>query len=200
MPTSTGVRFWGDWNRFHPDCTPIGYRLKSQAESRWLRFHSLPESKRYPETPTEEAILLDRQTRIAQEVLGENTPCWMVLESWHDLFRKPVLPFRNYHYYLLQHRTRRRFGFKGVGVVDVPEDDCHFRVYATPRKWHAHAFDDLLLEIADDKLDMFWVSRVTGAIFAPYDGGVDLILPDPAQKEELRQTYAEWLSPWDHGL
>lgn len=200
MPTSTGVRFWGDWNRFHPDCTPIGDRLKWQAESQWLRFHSLPESKRYPETPAEKAILLDRQTRIAREVLGENTPCWMVLESWHDLFRRPALPFRNYPFYRLQHRVRRRFGFKGVGIVDVPEDDYQMRVYATSCKWHAHAFDDLLLEIADDKLDVFWISRVTGAIFAPYDGGVDLILPYPTQKEELSQTYAAWLSPWDHGF
>ncbi len=43
-----------------------------------------------------------------------------------------------------------------------------------------------------------WISSSTGAVFAPYDGGFDLFLPDAGMALELRRRHPDWLS--DHPL
>ena len=43
------------WSARYGDTPPVGWRLREQyggrAGSRWFRIHSLPGSKRYPDTP-----------------------------------------------------------------------------------------------------------------------------------------------------
>ncbi|WP_443611862.1 DUF3885 domain-containing protein [Acrocarpospora catenulata] len=41
------------WQANWPDCPPVAHELKRFYASRWVRFHSLPESKRYADTPAE---------------------------------------------------------------------------------------------------------------------------------------------------
>lgn len=48
------------WEQRWPDCPPLAHELKSSYEDRWVRFHSLPESKRYAETEDEYEVLLGR--------------------------------------------------------------------------------------------------------------------------------------------
>src|SRR5262245_44813519 len=59
-----------DWDRCFPNCEPIGHRLRVAFPDRWIRFHSLPESKRYPEDDAEYAEVLARHNSI----LGELAP------------------------------------------------------------------------------------------------------------------------------
>ena len=36
------------WSRFHPGINPVGYMMLRAGAQHWVRFHSLPESQRYP--------------------------------------------------------------------------------------------------------------------------------------------------------
>jgi hypothetical protein len=60
--------------------------------------------------------------------------------------------------------------------------------------------DTALRAVADDRVRALWVSEVTGEVFAPYDGGADLIVMSGERAELLRGTFASWLSPRTDGL
>ncbi|SDC53275.1 hypothetical protein SAMN05216410_1847 [Sanguibacter gelidistatuariae] len=57
------------WERSWPGTQPVGYLLKSTHEARWVRFHSLPESKRYAELPEEHEEILRRHRTVLAELL-----------------------------------------------------------------------------------------------------------------------------------
>jgi hypothetical protein len=61
-------------------------------------------------------------------------------------------------------------------------------------------FDLLLLEVAQDKLQALWVATDSGAVFAPYDGGADLIYPTGWQRDAARERHQAWLSAHPEGL
>ena len=53
-----------DWNHSFPHCEPIGHHLRLAFPERWVRFHSLLESKRYPENESEYVHVLERHNAI----------------------------------------------------------------------------------------------------------------------------------------
>lgn len=49
--------FYKLWRNAFGETAPIGYQLKDIFPERWLRVHSLPESKRYADSKEEYAII-----------------------------------------------------------------------------------------------------------------------------------------------
>lgn len=184
------------WTSFHPGKHPVGHMLRTDGTPNWIRFHSLPGSKRYVETDEERATLLSRQNALALEVLGR-TPCWLVQVHWTvspgeiDLAAQ-YDPFR---------ATReQQLEFLFTFIVNDGEDDHPWRVHGAQTDWEAGRFDDLLISIADDEAaPMLWMGS-DGAIFAPYDGGVDLFLPEASAVDRLAARYSDWLSAHPLGL
>lgn len=66
--------------------------------------------------------------------------------------------------------------------------------------WNADSAAQALKAIADDTLRVTWVDPSFGEVFAPYDGGTDMILASEARVQELRQRYPSWMSPLPSGL
>ncbi|MEV0456725.1 DUF3885 domain-containing protein [Catellatospora methionotrophica] len=50
----------GLWEQQWPECPPVAYLLGSRYPDRWVRFHTLPGSKRYPENEDEYRTVLNR--------------------------------------------------------------------------------------------------------------------------------------------
>ena len=173
------------WRRFHPGFDPVGYLMREAGAPNWVRFHSLPGSKRYAETDAERAIILDRQNALAMEVLGAG-PCWLVRSEPFDLDLANAFA-------------------SGEGRFDeepeVAQAEGPWQGEAVPTRWAPGAFDDLLLAIADDRAGRtLWISEADGAVFAPYDGGVDLFLPEPGRVLAVKAAHPDWLSPHPGGL
>lgn len=53
---------------------PIGCALSARHPDRWVRFHSLPDSKRYAETEQEYEVILDRHHRVLAELGADKGP------------------------------------------------------------------------------------------------------------------------------
>ena len=51
--------------------TPVGYALRWRYVDRWTRFHSLPESKRYPDSDEEMELLVLRHMAVADTLFAE---------------------------------------------------------------------------------------------------------------------------------
>ncbi|MCA9708875.1 MAG: hypothetical protein KDK70_23725, partial [Myxococcales bacterium] len=63
------------WSERFGQTSPLGYRLRAAFPERWLRIHSLPQSKRYPDSAAELDVLLHRHRTVAAAVLSPDTPC-----------------------------------------------------------------------------------------------------------------------------
>lgn len=53
---------------------------------------------------------------------------------------------------------------------------------------------------AEDRLRAAWLGTSSGEVFAPYDGGVDLILANEGRRDALAGKYGDWLSGRPDGL
>jgi len=187
LPLTASQQFGIDWSRFHAGQVPIGWRLRENELRPWVRFHGLPQSKRYAQSETEALTILLRANLLAERLLGSGALCWIV-----------------------ERRSRRS---DGIGEIwqSVLDDDCaadddpedwttYFYVREEPWEWGK--YDATLTDIADDRRDIgaIWMRRDNGAVFAPYDGGFDLFPATWAQVGALRQEYREWLSIRPNGL
>ena len=56
------------WHQKYPECQPRGEVLRQVYKDRWVRFHSLPKSKRYPENDSEYKIMLERHNALLNEL------------------------------------------------------------------------------------------------------------------------------------
>jgi hypothetical protein len=76
--TSIKQDFEREWASFHANRRPLGWMLRSDQSLAWVRFHSLPNSKRYPESDAEKDIILSRAYSLANETLGADVSCWQI--------------------------------------------------------------------------------------------------------------------------
>lgn len=185
------------WERRWPECPPFAHWLRSQYPDRWVRFHSLPESKRYPDDESENGIVLGRHYTVLSE-LDPGAVLLVVTSEWTEgptttpqrWPRRSEIAPSAWHW-----RT----------LVAQPEEEPEYRsytqLYAETIAWRPRAIDVLLKTVADDELanvilaptDLRW-------LYLPYDGGADVILPTREQRDPLKAQHQEWLSRLPSGL
>jgi len=189
--------FKSSWDRHDPSCNPVGYMMRETGARHWLRLHSLPESKRYPETNAEQQTLLARHNELADDILGRRGHCWLAQTCWESPDgQKDAAPGDRF-WPCRDHALSFSYRF----VVDEGDHVTHaWKVYAAPARWDHAKFDKLLLAISNwEVAPTLWLAG-SGAVFAPYDGGIDLFLPTLSQVEMLTTKYSDWLSPHPQGL
>jgi hypothetical protein len=155
-----------------------------------VRFHALPESKRYPESETEYATVLARHAAILHEMgLGDTCfviTAWFVDEPSRDPSRRSSV-----------HAGAERWR-------TMPADDWRevpTSLYASEVRHPSGDLDLLLRAVADEQLVGTMITpRDLSWIYHPYDGGADLITRSSDERDALRTTFNAWLSPFPHGL
>jgi hypothetical protein len=165
------MEFQAYWVRHFGAVPPLGHVLRRALPDRWVRFHALPRAKRYAETTEERAEVLMRGHALGRAVLGD-AGCWCLTGqvSWADQVVVP-LEWRDGEMVTRFHAER------GTGVDDA-----------------------LLADIADDRARALFVGAVVPTVFAPYDGGFDMIVESAAQVVALRTQFPLWLSARADGL
>ncbi len=173
------------WKAQFGEVPPLGYMLREGFPSRWLRTHSLPESKRYPESASEYEELLRRYKAVAEAVLGEDGRPWVATVLWEtttsDRLAFPKLP---------------GVTLARAMTVQPDEDGPVGTVYVG----HQAPQDTALRAVADDQFRAIWASESTGEVFAPYDGGADLVVRSAERADALRGAFASWLPSRADGL
>ena len=172
----------------HPYCQafPLSHLMREAFPEYWLRIHSLPDSKRYPEDEAERQTVFDRHSRFGSALLGERAQCLVIQSCFNDFLRSaelmPELEWTQIH-----------------RVVESDEDAWDSWMAHTI--WDAAAFRTLLLAIADDReAHIAFVSEVTDCVFIPYDGGADGFSFDTALLQRLSLEFAPWRSAHPLGL
>jgi hypothetical protein len=183
------------WAKHFPSMAPVGWDLRSSLPDRWVRFHSLPGSKRYPESKKDRAIVAERATALAKAVLGDHGPFYLLAYVYEP---DPDLPFTvtpqwRYHGAALTEAFR--------GPEDSEDDAATIVVFTGEVSSLGKPFEEAVLGIAEERsARALWVSPKVPAVFAPYDGGFDIITAKPQDIPPLRQTFKKWLSKHPEGL
>jgi hypothetical protein len=188
------------WAANYPETIPIPHYFRHDYPDRWFRIHSLPQSKRYADNDQEWDILLSRQNQIITDLIGENANFLLVTgEHKHEDYTElhPIakvdsivqIPF-----VLLDKMDLNKIS------PDEYEPGAFYYPMCSEQTWIPRKFDDLLREIADDKLRVIFISIDNELMIAPYDGGVDFILKNSETRDSYKQKYADWLSERQDGL
>ena len=172
----------------HPFCGafPMAHLMREAFPHYWLRIHSLPDSKRYPESDAERQTVFERHSRFGSALLGERAPCLLIQSRFNGFPRSPeLIP---------------ELVWTSIHRVGESEDDA-WDSWAAHTTWDAAAFRTLLLAIADNReAHIAFVSEVTDCVFIPYDGGADGFSFDTALLRRLAAEFAPWRSAYPLGL
>lgn len=196
----TANQFKEFWRSVYPETATIGYLFRFDYQDRWFRIHSLPESKRYADTKDEWRILLSRQNTIITDLLGENSKVLLVTGDYHSDEHEEMYPIENA-------TSISNMSFTPLEHIDLhklsPDEYDQGQAYRpmfSEQLWQKNKFDNLLQEIADDKLRAFFISIQNNCIVSPYDGGIDFILKDTTTRDFFKGKYKDWLSKREDGL
>jgi hypothetical protein len=172
---------------------PIAHELRAgRLRPRWVRFHMLPGSKRYPQTAEEYATVLGRHNALLAELVGEGEPAVLLTTGYSDT----PSPLADAAWTVPD-------AWHWRSVQPSPDDPqpIWWHLYGQLVHWHPGVFDALLRGVADDQASNVLILPVDrAAMYHPYDGGADLILPDIATRDTLRAKYRDWLSAHPAGL
>ena len=185
------------WNANFPLSAPIGNLLRAAYPERWFRIHTLPESKRYAETPAECAeILLRHNTILANLFSSVQMLC--VLAIGYSSTPHPVPPEK------IDQRDHSFTFLRTIPMHEADEDENdhkYFHVWLHAHHWHPHSLDLFLRHVADDIIaNLLIVAPQKDVVYHPYDGGADVILKTQAERNHWRTTYRSWLSQNSSGL
>jgi len=190
------------WNSNYPETVPISHHFRHDYPTRWFRIHSLPESKRYANNEEEWSILLGRQNEIITDLLGGNSDFLLVTGeyAWDGGNTTLDAP-------LVEVDSVAQTPFISLDKIDLhqlspAEYDLgtFYHPMFNKQNWMRGKFDDLLRDIANDKLRAFFISIEKELLIAPYDGGVDFVLENTTTRDHYKEKYRDWLSSRQDGL
>jgi hypothetical protein len=163
---------------------------------RWVRFHSLPDAKRYAEDDAERRELLRRQSALGDFALGRDADCVVFTHCFRidnepsgrlemDVAGLPSLDFA------------RRWT---VPCPEEPDLDLVCAAAGETVRWDPEQLAAAMGTAAVDASRWLLLSLRTRQVFAPYDGGVDLFLASPERVRKAKACFGGWLSPHPSGL
>ena len=192
------TRLLDDWERCFPGCDPVGHHLCANFPERWMRFHSLPESKRYPDNEAEHAEVLVRHNAILGDLVHPGEQIVLVTMGYSQspepvrtyaevaAFDPLASPWRT----VPMHESEEWF--------DEPN---YWHLYASTWAWKPGTFDPLIRWVAEDAVsNVLVVASDCRWVLHPYDGGMDVIVASPQVRSSLRTKHEPWLSSRADGL
>ncbi|MEU5957461.1 hypothetical protein [Streptomyces sp. NPDC047525] len=184
------------WHDLHPGCEPLAHTFRAAYADRWVRFHSLPGSKRYPETEAEYATVLDRHNTVLDELFA-GTDVFVVTMDWAAASDGTCIPAER----AVLHPVGVRWWTRQDHDDPEPEFHTDTHLYADRRPWERGCVDPLLRAVADELLgEVFVADTELRRIHHPYDGGADVIHTTPEERDRLRGLHTDWLSSHPGGL
>jgi hypothetical protein len=186
------------WRQWYAEVPPVGFLLREAYSDRWLRIHSLPESKRYPASGFDYAELLRRHNAVAEDVLGVAEPCAILL--LHACEGRGV------------HAVGRKAGLTASSLSRLAELPLEFFdevqgvftarmcIFGLRTIWKGGGFDRFIIEVGEDRSHGLVVNLESGRVYAPYDGGADLFYLSEDERDRARDRFGNWISSREDGL
>ena len=173
------------WNARFELAGPCGFLCREAHHELWVRIHSLPESKRYPENEADRAEILRRHNTVASVILGENAECTVFAARFGRLPE-------------IDGGTLVGIGdlrFAHVPALSINEGNESIQFFAAQTVWCFGVFDDLILAAAENSIGpILFANLNTGTAYSPYDGGADFFLTSPSDVKSAKDSWRSWFS------
>lgn len=181
-----------NWDEYFPVCEPMGHLLRDRFRSRWVRFHSLPESKRYPENEEEMQTVLARHNTILGELLGRESEVVLLTACFSEL--RDSAPRNSELLSLDPNAAPWRVVPEHHAEVKI-DDQGVWHIAASEWKWQPGVFDPIVRLVAVwEVANVMMVHPDCKWVLHPYDGGMDVILESNAARQWLKSAHRDWLS------
>lgn len=182
------------WSKFYQKSPPVGFMLREKYHERWVRVHSLPQSRRYPDGNIDEIEICKRNLDSARDVLGTiNVTLYQSIYSDH--VHKTIS---------LSNKWSEKLTFKFVEYKKISENDedpYYLMTFGAKFDWDEEIFQQIILDVAKENIsNISFFSQETRGVFSPYDGGADLFYFEAEKKEQARKNFKTWLSTREDGL
>jgi hypothetical protein len=181
------------WKLTFTECPPINYLLKVYYTERWLRIHSLPDSKRYAATNAEWEILFHTQNCILEDVFEENETLYL----FTGIYSNTEITFAENSF--SDNQSLKAYDFIPLKIIDLyamSKDYCEENTFFTPHfvpiLFKKNNYNELLKAIANDETRAFFLNPKTNTIVAPYDGGLDIIYKDTQIRDFYKNKYSHF--------
>jgi hypothetical protein len=169
---------------------PVGHVLRRFLGDNWTRFHSLPESKRYPETESEYLELLRRHSEVTNELFSPNEPVFI----FRSYLQEQKLKGKQKHQLAGRQLRESMIMLPANPGVVADADDDHYCVRAMSSVWKPDFFDVLIRQVSNEQqTGVTFVSPATKNIYCPYDGGMD-IFSFSVNRAVLGAKFLDWQS------
>ena len=183
------------WERQWPAAEPVAHEFKWTHNERWVRLWSLPDGKRYADGPEESNEILRRHKTVLQELLASSASesIHVIAEDfdfadfaggWTKRHLPGSWPWRQY-------LDATKF---------EPGENSHLSYFWVAPIRQLDELNELLRRGADEELSFIVTDNAMTWIYAPYDGGADVILPSATLRDAFKQRHADWLSTRPDGL
>lgn len=179
------------WVENYGKYTPAGFVLRAQLTDHWVRVHSLPQSKRYPETPIEYETLIQRHDELTKFLFAPGEECVLFKSTrfWPEDGLPPEKPILSGFELADEYVTLAQYPEE----LPIEHDDIYCVGYSLVT-WKPAKFSSLVTAVADEETyGVAVVSMSTKNIYCPYDGGADIFVFNRSP-EVVRTHFKEWLS------
>jgi hypothetical protein len=168
----------------------IGHRLRHDHPERWVRFHSLPGSKRYADTAQERSEIVRRHRSVLDELRQDEDISSLAVIATDYGPRDLATGWTKKH--LID-----AWAWRSYLDPDDPEIPVYFWVTSN---LNSNQLDDLLLQAADDRAHVVLTSAELDWLYYPCDGGADVVAATSIERDALRDRDPNWLPDNIHGL
>lgn len=183
------------WHVKYPETDPRAETLKDTFKERWVRFHSLANGKRYPETPEEQKEILSRYNAVISE-LNPNLLVVITCEWTHS--STPAQADIEKH---AKQGEKYWMSFLEDPSETNPDLITYRHLYVNTYPWATGILDDLLIAVSNDEASGVIIAPTNlDWLYHPYDGGADVILYTTSEHDQLKSRHQEWLSRDRSGL
>jgi len=175
------------WEDSLAQSVPEAANLKTIFPERWVRFHSMPKAKRYPETDKELTDVIKRYNSIIESV--SNIPCklYVMLSVYSEEFTLPCEDEKHFpDFETIEH-------WKTVSQYKGTVDEYFIHISVAYIEYMGVELNELFRLVSDDQLgNVMIVDVVSSTLYHPYDGGIDVILSSEQSRDAVAQTHSDW--------
>ena len=185
------------WTQRFDEALPIAHSFHDSHRDCWVRFHSLPESKRYAESKLEWTTLLERHNAVLTALASDGSQLELLTTNWSNS-DSPGLPHEQFCKLQLSAKHWRTVAMHEFDGDPAPN---YWHIFRTSISWTHGALDDVIRLVADDHLSNVMILDPNKSwLLHPYDGGMDVILGSTAQRDALSRKFKHWRSSRADGL
>jgi len=176
------------WQAVFSGIPPAGYLVRDAHPKYWVRFHTMPQNRRLPKSPTDNEVVLYRLNKIADTlfVAAAEVSILVTVFDPDDAILRILTGYRLGQVTLIPKEW--------LSMLEEYVDTSQMTIWASAIKWKPGCINDLFLAKALDtigSLTMFAPELRTA--MCPYDGGVDTFVPSSDSRSHLRQKFGSWL-------